>query len=131
MAKMRAGSRMSRSQEILQGRPRKWRALMSCTKGKINRWRLSADGGTDPVFISFYRVLLEEAWKAPDAFCSGSMDLSSKIHIRVPLLMAAHVRAFKLNPAPPDPMQAKIMQFIAAGLTGMMAWFPSDWCFTG
>ena len=32
---------------------------------------------------------------------------------------------FKLNPPPPDPMQAKIMQFMPLVMTGMMAWFPS------
>ncbi len=32
---------------------------------------------------------------------------------------------FKLNPAPPDPMQAKIMQFMPLVMTTMMAWFPS------
>jgi len=32
---------------------------------------------------------------------------------------------FKLNPAPPDPTQAKIMQFMPLVMTATMAWFPS------
>jgi len=44
----------------------------------------------------------------------------------LPLLMGgAMFGQFKLNPAPPDPMQAKIMQFMPLVMTGMMAWFPS------
>ncbi len=30
----------------------------------------------------------------------------------------------KLNPAPPDPMQAKVMQFLPVMFTGMFAFFP-------
>jgi YidC/Oxa1 family membrane protein insertase len=44
----------------------------------------------------------------------------------LPLLMGAAMFAqFKLNPPPPDPMQAKVMQFMPLIMTGMMAWFPS------
>jgi YidC/Oxa1 family membrane protein insertase len=32
---------------------------------------------------------------------------------------------FKLNPAPPDPMQAKVMAFMPLVMTGTMMWFPS------
>jgi YidC/Oxa1 family membrane protein insertase len=53
-------------------------------------------------------------------------DLSSRDPFFVlPLLMGAAMFAqFKLNPPPPDPMQAKIMQFMPLIMTGMMAWFP-------
>ena len=54
-------------------------------------------------------------------------DLSSRDpYFVLPLLMGGAMFAqFKLNPAPPDPMQAKIMQFMPLVMTGMMAWFPS------
>jgi len=32
---------------------------------------------------------------------------------------------FKLNPAPPDPMQAKMFAFMPVIMTVMMAWFPA------
>ncbi len=53
-------------------------------------------------------------------------DLSSRDpYFVLPLLMGGAMFAqFKLNPAPPDPMQAKIMQFMPLIMTGMMAWFP-------
>ena len=37
----------------------------------------------------------------------------------------ANYAQFKLNPAPTDPMQAKIMAFMPIVMTVMMAWFPS------
>jgi YidC/Oxa1 family membrane protein insertase len=54
-------------------------------------------------------------------------DLSSRDpYFVLPLLMGGAMFAqFKLNPAPPDPMQAKIMQFMPLVMTAMMAWFPS------
>jgi len=75
---------------------------------------LSADGVQIPVFISFYRVLLESVEMRQRRFCSWINDLSSRDPFFV--LAAADGSAmfaqFKLNPAPPDPMQAKIMQFM-------------------
>ena len=32
---------------------------------------------------------------------------------------------FKLNPQPPDPVQAKVFQFMPVVMTVMMAWFPA------
>jgi YidC/Oxa1 family membrane protein insertase len=54
-------------------------------------------------------------------------DLSAHDRFFVlPLLMGIAMFAqFKLNPPPPDPTQAKIMQFMPLVMTGMMAWFPS------
>ena len=67
------------------------------------------------------------AWKcARRRFCCGSTICPRAIPFFVlPLLMGAAMFAqFKLNPPPPDPMQAKIMQFMPLIMTGMMAWFP-------
>ncbi|HEV7612063.1 MAG TPA: membrane protein insertase YidC [Steroidobacteraceae bacterium] len=79
-----------------------------------------------PFFISFYRVLLESVEMRQAPFLLWVNDLSSRDpYFVLPLLMGAAMFAqFKLNPAPPDPMQAKIMQFMPLVMTGMMAWFP-------
>ncbi len=80
-----------------------------------------------PFFISFYRVLLESVEMRQAPFLLWVNDLSSRDPWFVlPLLMGAAMYAqFKLNPAPADPMQAKIMQFMPLVMTGMMAWFPA------
>jgi YidC/Oxa1 family membrane protein insertase len=80
-----------------------------------------------PVFISFYRVLLESVEMRQAPFMLWINDLSSRDpYFVLPLIMGGAMFAqFKLNPAPPDPTQAKIMQFMPLVMTGMMAWFPS------
>jgi YidC/Oxa1 family membrane protein insertase len=80
-----------------------------------------------PFFISFYRVLLESVEMRQAPFLMWVNDLSSRDpYFVLPLLMGGAMFAqFKLNPAPPDPMQAKIMQFMPLVMTGMMAWFPA------
>jgi YidC/Oxa1 family membrane protein insertase len=80
-----------------------------------------------PFFISFYWVLLESVEMRQAPFMLWVNDLSAKDPFFVlPLLMgAAMFGQFKLNPAPPDPMQAKVMQFMPVVMTAMMAWFPS------
>jgi YidC/Oxa1 family membrane protein insertase len=80
-----------------------------------------------PVFISFYWVLVESVELRQAPFMMWINDLSSHDRFFVlPLAMGIAMFAqFKLNPAPPDPMQAKIMQFMPLVMTGMMAWFPS------
>jgi YidC/Oxa1 family membrane protein insertase len=79
-----------------------------------------------PFFISFYRVLLESVEMRQAPFLLWVNDLSSRDPFFVlPALMGAAMFAqFKLNPAPPDPMQAKIMQFMPLIMTIMMMWFP-------
>jgi YidC/Oxa1 family membrane protein insertase len=80
-----------------------------------------------PVFISFYWVLVESVEMRQAPFLMWINDLSSHDRFFVlPLAMGIAMFAqFKLNPAPPDPMQAKIMQFMPLVMTGMMAFFPS------
>jgi YidC/Oxa1 family membrane protein insertase len=80
-----------------------------------------------PFFISFYWVLLESVEMRQAPFLLWINDLSARDpYFVLPLLMGGAMFAqFKLNPAPPDPMQAKIMQFMPLVMTGMMAWFPS------
>ncbi|MFO1393950.1 MAG: membrane protein insertase YidC, partial [Steroidobacteraceae bacterium] len=80
-----------------------------------------------PVFLAFYWVLLESVEMRQAPFMLWIQDLSSKDpYFILPAIMgAAMYGQFKLNPAPPDPMQAKVFAFMPLVMTVMMAWFPS------
>jgi YidC/Oxa1 family membrane protein insertase len=131
MAKMRAvGPRMKQIQETFKDdREKLGRAMMDLyKKEKINPLAGCLPMVVQiPVFISFYRVLLESVEMRQAPFLLWINDLSSRDpYFVLPLLMGGAMFAqFKLNPAPPDPMQAKIMQFMPLVMTGMMAFFPS------
>jgi YidC/Oxa1 family membrane protein insertase len=131
MAKMRAvGPRMKQIQDSFKDDKEKLgRAMMELyKKEKINPLAGCLPMLVQvPVFISFYRVLLESVEMRQTPFLLWINDLSSRDPFFVlPLLMGGAMFAqFKLNPAPPDPMQAKVMQFMPLIMTGMMAWFPS------
>jgi YidC/Oxa1 family membrane protein insertase len=131
MAKMRAiAPRMKQIQESYKDdREKLGRAMMELYK----REKINPLAGCLPMvvqipfFISFYWVLLESVEMRQAPFLLWINDLSSRDPFFVlPLLMGGAMFAqFKLNPAPPDPMQARIMQFMPLVMTGMMAWFPS------
>ena len=131
MAKMRAvAPRMKQIQENFKDdREKLGRAMMDLYK----REKINPLAGCLPMlvqipfFISFYWVLLESVEMRQAPFMLWVNDLSARDPIFVlPLLMgAAMFGQFKLNPPPPDPMQAKIMQFMPLVMTGMMAWFPA------
>jgi YidC/Oxa1 family membrane protein insertase len=131
MAKMRAvGPRMKQIQETFKDdREKLGRAMMDLyKKEKINPLAGCLPMVVQiPVFISFYRVLLESVEMRQAPFLLWISDLSSRDpYFVLPLLMGGAMFAqFKLNPAPPDPMQAKVMQFMPLIMTGMMAFFPS------
>jgi YidC/Oxa1 family membrane protein insertase len=131
MAKMRAvAPRMKQIQDTFKDdREKLGRAMMDLYKReKINPLAGCLPMVVQiPVFISFYWVLVESVELRQAPFMMWINDLSSHDRFFVlPLLMGAAMFAqFKLNPAPPDPMQAKIMQFMPLVMTGMMAWFPS------
>ena len=80
-----------------------------------------------PVFLAFYWVLLESVEMRQAPFLGWIQDLSSKDpYFVLPILMGvAMFGQFKLNPAPPDPMQAKVFAFMPVVMTVMMAWFPA------
>jgi YidC/Oxa1 family membrane protein insertase len=130
MAKMRTvAPRMKQIQETFKDdREKLGRAMMELyKKEKINPLAGCLPMLVQiPFFISFYRVLLESVEMRQAPFLLWVNDLSSRDPFFVlPLLMGAAMFAqFKLNPPPPDPMQAKIMQFMPLVMTGMMAWFP-------
>jgi YidC/Oxa1 family membrane protein insertase len=130
MAKMRTvAPRMKQIQETFKDdREKLGRAMMELyKKEKINPLAGCLPMLIQiPFFISFYRVLLESVEMRQAPFLLWVNDLSSRDpYFVLPLLMGAAMFAqFKLNPPPPDPMQAKIMQFMPLIMTGMMAWFP-------
>lgn len=80
-----------------------------------------------PFFIAFYWVLLESVEMRQAPFALWITDLSSRDpYFVLPLLMgAAMFVQQKLNPAPPDPIQAKVMTVLPIMFTGFFAFFPS------
>jgi YidC/Oxa1 family membrane protein insertase len=80
-----------------------------------------------PFFMGFYWVLLESVELRQAPFFGWITDLSARDPFFIlPVIMGvANYAQFKLNPAPTDPMQAKIMAFMPLMMTVMMAWFPS------
>ncbi|MGH8134761.1 MAG: membrane protein insertase YidC [Steroidobacteraceae bacterium] len=80
-----------------------------------------------PFFLAFYWVLLESVEMRQAPFMGWIQDLSARDpYFILPILMgAAMFGQFKLNPTPPDPMQAKIFAFMPVVMTGMFMWFPS------
>ncbi len=80
-----------------------------------------------PFFIAFYWVLLESVEMRQAPFMLWITDLSTRDPFFIlPLLMgAAMYFQQKLNPPPPDPMQAKVMQFLPIIFTAMFAFFPA------
>ncbi len=80
-----------------------------------------------PVFIALYWVLLETVEMRQAPFILWIKDLSSKDPFFVlPLLMGISMWIQqKLNPAPLDPMQAKVIQLMPIIFTVFFAFFPS------
>jgi YidC/Oxa1 family membrane protein insertase len=80
-----------------------------------------------PVFLAFYWVLLESVEMRQAPFMLWIDDLSSRDPFFVlPLLMGgAMFGQYRLNPAPPDPVQAKVFMFMPIIMTVMFAWFPA------
>lgn len=80
-----------------------------------------------PVFISLYWVLLESVELRQASWILWYNDLSQYDPFFVlPVLMGVSMLAQqKLNPAPPDPMQAKIMMALPFVFTFFFLFFPS------
>ena len=80
-----------------------------------------------PVFISLYWVLMEsvEIRHAPWLLWIEDLSVMDPYFV-LPLMMGGSMFIQqKLNPAPPDPMQAKLMQFLPILFTFMFLWFPA------
>jgi YidC/Oxa1 family membrane protein insertase len=80
-----------------------------------------------PFFLAFYWVLLESVEMRQAPFALWITDLSTKDpYFILPLIMGgAMFMQQKLNPAPADPVQAKVMQIMPIMFTAFFAFFPS------
>ena len=80
-----------------------------------------------PVFISLYWVLLESVELRQATFALWLVDLSSKDPLYIlPLIMGVSMWIQqKLNPAPMDPIQQKVMQILPIAFTVFFMFFPS------
>ena len=80
-----------------------------------------------PVFLSLYWVLLESVEIRQAPFMFWLTDLSSKDPFFIlPIIMGASMFVQqKLNPTPPDPMQAKVMKLLPIIFTFFFLWFPA------
>ncbi len=131
MAKMRnVGPRMKQIQETYKDdREKLGRAMMELyKKEKVNPLAGCLPMVVQiPFFISFYWVLVESVEMRQAPFLLWINDLSVRDpYFVLPLLLGGAMFAqFKLNPAPPDPTQAKVMQFMPLVMTATMAWFPA------
>lgn len=80
-----------------------------------------------PFFIALYWVLLEsvELRQAPWILWINDLSIKDPYFV-LPLIMGVSMFVQqKLNPPPPDPMQAKIMMALPVVFTAMFAFFPS------
>jgi YidC/Oxa1 family membrane protein insertase len=80
-----------------------------------------------PVFIALYWVLLGTAEMRHAPWVLWIQDLSAKDpYFILPIIMGATMMIqTKLNPTPPDPIQAKVMLFMPVIFTGMFLFFPA------
>jgi YidC/Oxa1 family membrane protein insertase len=80
-----------------------------------------------PFFFSFYWVLVESVEMRQAPFILWIQDLSSRDPYYVlPLLMGiATFFQTRMQPPPPDPMQARVMQIMPLVFTGFFFFFPS------
>ena len=80
-----------------------------------------------PVFIALYWTLMEsvELRHAPFALWIHDLSVMDPYFV-LPILMGASMWFMqKLNPPPPDPMQAKLMQWLPIVFTFFFLWFPA------
>jgi len=87
-----------------------------------------------PVFISLYWVLLAsvEMRGAPWILWVHDLSVRDPFFILPAIMMATMFLQIKLNPTPPDPIQAKVMMIMPLVFGGMMFFFPAGlvlyWC---
>ena len=131
MAKMKAlGPRIKNLQETYaDDREKLGRAMMELYK----REKVNPVAGClpiviqIPVFLAFYWVLLESVEMRQAPFVLWIHDLSSRDpYFILPAIMAvAMFVQYKLNPAPPDPVQAKMFMIMPLVMSATFAFFPA------
>jgi YidC/Oxa1 family membrane protein insertase len=129
-AMRRVGPEMKTIQErFKEDRPAQQQAMMELYK----REKINPVAGCLPMlvqipfFLAFYWVLLESVEMRQAPFFGWIQDLSSRDpYFILPILMGVAMFAqFKLNPTPPDPVQAKVFAFMPVIMTAMFMWFPA------
>jgi YidC/Oxa1 family membrane protein insertase len=80
-----------------------------------------------PVFIAYYWVLLESVEMRQAPFALWIHDLSSRdpLYILPAIMAVAMFVQYKLNPAPPDPVQAKVFMIMPLVMSVTFAFFPA------
>jgi YidC/Oxa1 family membrane protein insertase len=80
-----------------------------------------------PVFISLYWVLFESVELRHAPFYLWIKDLSAPDpwYVLPTLMMASMILQTKMNPTPPDPVQAKVMMIMPLVFGVMFYFFPS------
>ena len=80
-----------------------------------------------PVFLAFYWVLLEsvEMRQAPFAFWIHDLSARDPFLILPAIMAVAMFVQYKLNPTPPDPVQAKVFMFMPIVMSATFALFPA------
>ncbi len=80
-----------------------------------------------PFFFAFYWVLVEsvEMRQAPFMLWINDLSVRDPFFILPAVMCAAMWFQMRLNPAPPDPVQAKVMQIMPFVFAGMFAFFPA------
>jgi len=87
-----------------------------------------------PVFISLYWVLIGsvEMRGAPWILWIQNLSATDPWFILPAIMMGTMFLQIKLNPTPPDPMQARVMMIMPLVFGGMMFFFPAGlvlyWC---
>jgi len=131
MAKMRVlGPRMQRIKELYSHDKAKMQQEMM---EMYRREKINPLGGClpilvqIPVFIALYWVLLGSFEMRHAPWLGWIQDLSAKDpYFILPVIMGLSMLIqMKLNPAPPDPIQAKVMTALPIVFTFMFMWFPS------
>jgi YidC/Oxa1 family membrane protein insertase len=80
-----------------------------------------------PFFFAFYWVLVESVEMRQAPFALWIQDLSARDpYFVLPALMAAAMYfQTRLSPAPPDPVQARMMQIMPLVFAGLLVFFPA------
>jgi YidC/Oxa1 family membrane protein insertase len=80
-----------------------------------------------PFFFAFYWVLIEsvEMRQAPFMLWINDLSVRDPFYVLPILMGAAMLFQMRLSPAPPDPVQAKVMQIMPIVFTGLFAFFPA------
>jgi YidC/Oxa1 family membrane protein insertase len=80
-----------------------------------------------PVFLAFYWVLLEsvEMRQAPFAFWIHDLSSRDPFFILPAIMAVAMFVQYKLNPAPPDPVQARVFMIMPLVMSVTFAFFPA------